>query len=143
MLMTIKTFQAYDFPFELRKELVTFLHLNLDPHETDPEAISNALNYIPDKGGHLLLGYTKEAELIGACVINHTHMNQYNPENFLVYLAVDKKFRRKGFGKLIMDEAINVTHGDIYLHISAENPARALYEKYGFTTPYIEMRYKK
>ena len=82
-------------------------------------------------------------ELVGACVINHTHMNQYNPENFLVFLAVDKTQRRNGYGKMIMDEAVKVTHGDIYLHISSDNPAKVLYEKYGFTTPYIEMRYKK
>lgn len=141
--MTIETFQSYNFPFELRREIVAFLHANLDPHETDAEAISKALNYIPDRGGHLLLGYGKQKEIIAACVINHTHMDQYNPENFLVYLAVEKEQRRQGYAKMMMDEAVKVTHGDIYLHIEAGNPARVLYEKYGFTTPYIEMRYKK
>lgn len=141
--MILSTYQSYNFPFELRKEIVHFLHLNLDPHETDPDAITQALNYIPDKGGHLILLHNLKNELVGACVINHTHMNQYNPENFLVFLAVDKNQRRNGYGKMIMDEAVKVTHGDIYLHISSDNPAKVLYEKYGFTTPYIEMRYKK
>lgn len=141
--MILKSFQAYNFPFEIRKEIVAFLHKNLDPHETDPEAIAKALNYIPDRGGHLILGYNTENEIIGACVINHTHMDQYNPENFLVYLAVAIDQRRNGYGKMLMDEAVSVTHGDIYLHIATNNPAKVLYEKYGFTTPYIEMRYKK
>ncbi len=33
--------------------------------------------------------------------------------------------------------------GDIALHVEPDNPARFLYEKYGFTNKYLEMRYKR
>ena len=140
--MTIQTYQAYNFPFEMRKEIVEFFTQNLDNHENDEEAVKKSLNYIPDRGGHLILAFNED-EIIGGCVINHTHMDSYQPENFLVYLATHKDHRLKGVGKKVMDEAIDVTHGDIYLHIDADNPARKLYQKFGFETPFVEMRYKK
>lgn len=140
--MTIQTYQAYNFPFEMRKEIVEFFTQNLDDHENDEEAVKKSLNYIPDRGGHLILAFNED-EIIGGCVINHTHMDSYQPENFLVYLATHKDHRLKGVGKKVMDEAIDVTHGDIYLHIDADNPARKLYQKFGFETPFVEMRYKK
>lgn len=140
--MTIETYQAYNFPFEMRKEIVEFFTNNLDSHENDDEAVKKSLNYIPDRGGHLILAI-ENSEILGACVINHTHMDSYQPENFLVYLATHKDHRLKGIGKKVMDAAIDVTHGDIYLHIDSENPARKLYEKFGFETPFVEMRYKK
>lgn len=140
--MTIQTYQAYNFPFELRRDIVDFFTNNLDNHENDEEAVKKSLNYIPDKGGHLILAFEGDT-IVGGCVINHTHMDSYQPENFLVYLATHKDHRLKGIGKRLMNEAIDVTHGDIYLHIDADNPARKLYQKFGFETPFVEMRYKK
>ena len=42
-----------------------------------------------------------------------------------------------------MKEIIAHTKGDIALHVEANNPAKFLYEKLGFTNPYLEMRLKK
>jgi ribosomal protein S18 acetylase RimI-like enzyme len=39
-----------------------------------------------------------------------------------------------------MNKAIELTEGDIALHVEKDNPARFLYEKVGFTNPYLEMR---
>jgi len=42
-----------------------------------------------------------------------------------------------------MKKAIEHAEGDIALHVEANNPAKKLYEKPGFTNPYLEMRLKK
>ena len=70
-------------------------------------------------------------------------MSGYIPENILVYIAVNKNQRGKGVGKQIMQKAIANTDGDIALHVEKDNPAKFLYEKMGFTNPYLEMRLKK
>jgi ribosomal protein S18 acetylase RimI-like enzyme len=36
-----------------------------------------------------------------------------------------------------------LTNGDIALHVEYDNPAKNLYERAGFTSKYIEMRYNK
>jgi ribosomal protein S18 acetylase RimI-like enzyme len=42
-----------------------------------------------------------------------------------------------------MEHIIEATEGDIALHVEPDNPARQLYEKYGFTNKYLEMRLSK
>jgi ribosomal protein S18 acetylase RimI-like enzyme len=42
-----------------------------------------------------------------------------------------------------MKQIIDHTDGDIALHVEPENPAKFLYEKFGFTNKYLEMRLKK
>ena len=65
------------------------------------------------------------------------------PENILVYIATHHDHRGKGFGKMLMKKTVEHAHGSIALHVEPDNPARFLYEKVGFTSKYIEMRYKK
>jgi ribosomal protein S18 acetylase RimI-like enzyme len=70
-------------------------------------------------------------------------MSGYIPENILVYIATHRDKRGQGLGKKLMSKAIEISQGDIALHVEADNPARFLYEKLGFTNPYLEMRLKK
>ncbi len=42
-----------------------------------------------------------------------------------------------------MLKAIEIADGNIALHVEPNNPARFLYEKIGFTSKYLEMRYIK
>ena len=42
-----------------------------------------------------------------------------------------------------MQMVIDETEGDIALHVEPDNPAKFLYEKFGFTKKYLEMRLKK
>ena len=60
-----------------------------------------------------------------------------------MYIAVDRNSRGKGLGRELMTQAIAHATGDIALHVEANNPAKILYEKLGFTNPYLEMRLKK
>tara|TARA_R110001592_G_scaffold271645_3_gene538197 strand:+ start:4158 stop:4619 length:462 start_codon:yes stop_codon:yes gene_type:complete len=124
-------------------EIATFLHKHLDEYGDDIDAIQKAINYVFDKvGGYVLVQFISQ-EISGVVVVNETGMSGYIPENILVYIAMDKTFRGKGYGKILMKNAIKVAEGDIALHVEKDNPARFLYEKLGFTNPYLEMRLKK
>ena len=85
----------------------------------------------------------EEDVIRAAVVINRTGMDGYIPENILVYIATDKNHRGKGIGRTLIQQTIDATDGDIALHVDADNPAKKLYEKFGFTNPYLEMRLKK
>ena len=78
--------------------------------------------------------------LTGAVVINATGMEDYIPENILVYIATHKDYRGMGIGKNLLQTAIDQTSGSIALHVEADNPALQLYEKVGFVNKYLEMR---
>ena len=85
----------------------------------------------------------EEEEIRAAVVVNKTGMDGYIPENILVYIASDKNHRGKGIGKTLIKNTNKHIEGYIALHVDANNPAKKLYEKFGFTTPYLEMRLKK
>ena len=107
------------------------------------KAVQYALKEISSFGGFVLEGYDENENVVGTVVINRTGMSGYIPENILVYIAVDNTQRGKGYGKDLMNRAIELCEGDIALHVEKDNPARFLYEKVGFTNPYLEMRLKK
>ncbi len=146
MIETI-VFDAENKPNELeKKELIEFLHTNLqeygDPKKDIQKAIDYSLKEFASFGGITMA--LKESEKIkGVVVINKTGMGGYIPENILVYIATHKNHRGEGLGKKLMTEAIESTEGDIALHVEANNPAKFLYEKLGFNNPYLEMRLKK
>lgn len=124
-------------------EISSFLFHNLEEYGDPETAIQKAIDYALGKngslGGHVFIA-KNENELVGATVINKTGMNDYIPGNILVYIATHKNFRGKGIGKSIMQKAINHVEGDIALHVEANNPAKKLYERLGFTNKYLEMR---
>ena len=125
-------------------KIVAFLYEHLDQYGDAKEAIQKCIDYVfnPTKGGLILLAIDNN-EIVGATIINNTGMSGYIPENILVYIAVNKNQRGKGVGKQLMQKAIENTEGDIALHVEKDNPAKFLYEKMGFSNPYLEMRLKK
>jgi len=132
--------------FSEKQEIVEFLHQHLeqfgDPKPHIKKCIDYALKEMNSFGGFVLVA-SEESEIISAIVINQTGMGGYIPENILVYIATHKDYRGKGIGKQLMQKAMEVSSGDIALHVEPDNPARFLYEKLGFTHKYSEMRFKK
>jgi ribosomal protein S18 acetylase RimI-like enzyme len=126
-----------------KRELVGFLHNHLEQYGDLPSDIEKAIDYAqkesPSFGGFVLVAQINN-EIVGAVVVNQTGMQGYIPENILVYIATHKEKRGKGIGKQMMEETMNLAHGKIALHVEPDNPARHLYEKFGFSSKYIEMR---
>lgn len=147
-LMTeTKVFNSTNKPSLNEKEsLIDFLFSNLqefgDPRPDIEKSVSYALEETPSFGGFILVSHL-ENEIAGVVIVNQTGMKDYIPENILVYIATHKNHRGKGIGKALMQKAIETAKGSIALHVEPDNPARFLYEKVGFKTKYIEMRYKK
>ncbi|MEA1878499.1 MAG: GNAT family N-acetyltransferase [Bacteroidota bacterium] len=134
-----------------KTRIVSFLNTHLDDYGDSPEDIGKAVDFalqisnpflkILPLGGMVLIG-KEDRKIVGAVVMNRTGMNGYVPDNLLVYIAVHKDFRGQGFGKQLIRKTIELTQGDIKLHVEHDNPAKFLYEKIGFTAPYLEMRFK-
>jgi ribosomal-protein-alanine N-acetyltransferase len=120
-----------------------FLFKHLEEYGDNLTDINSAIDYIFEKDGGFALVQFYKGEISGVVVVNETGMSGYIPENILVYIAVDGKYRGKGFGQELMTFAIKTCKGDIALHVEKENPARFLYENLGFTTRYLEMRLKR
>lgn len=145
--MQIHVFDAQNKPNEEEKRTLTdFLYTHLEQYGDKKEFIHKAIQYSVkdfDSPGGFSMILTDDNILKAAVVINRTGMGGYIPENILVYLATHADYRGQGLGRKLMDAVIEKTEGDIALHVEANNPAKFLYEKYGFTNPYLEMRLKK
>lgn len=131
---------------EEKEKFIAFLYRHLEQYGDTRQDISKAVAYAlkerESDGGFITLLY-ENAKLLGVAVINCTGMSGYIPENILVYIATHSDHRGRGVGRELMEALINCAEGDIALHVEANNPARFLYEKMGFTNPYLEMRLKK
>lgn len=128
------------------QQIRDFLFTHLDQYGDKKEDIMKAINYALNigitPGGFVLVGRDSD-EIVGAVVVNKTGMEGYIPENILVYIATHKNKRGKGYGRRLMEKAIQEAEGSIALHVEPDNPARHLYEKVGFTNKYLEMRLNK
>ncbi|NHN24753.1 GNAT family N-acetyltransferase [Flavobacterium jejuense] len=124
--------------------IANFLFTHLEQYGDKTEDILKCIAYAmnPEKGGSIIVGLDKE-KIVGVVILNNTGMGGFIPENILVYIAVDNSQRGKGFGKKLMQKAIETVKGDIALHVEPDNPAKILYEKLGFTNKYLEMRLTK
>lgn len=146
-MIQTKVFDTTNKPNLKEKEnVIDFLYDNLqefgDPKPDIEKAVNYALKETASFGGFILVSYLED-EIFGVVVVNQTGMKDYIPENILVYIATHKEHRGKGIGKVLMQKTIDLAKGSIALHVEPENPARYLYEKVGFNSKYIEMRYKK
>jgi GNAT superfamily N-acetyltransferase len=129
---------------ELSNTIIDFLFTHLEAYGDEKVAIQKCIDFVmhPEKGGVIIIGKENET-IVGITILNKTGMSDFIPENILVYIAVDGTFRGKGYGKKLMQKAIDAVSGSIALHVEPENPARKLYESLGFTNKYLEMRLTK
>ncbi len=146
-MIKTKIFDPLNKPSEFeKKEIIDFLYDNLGQYGDAKKDIQKAIEYstkeITSFGGFTML-ILLDNNIVEITVINETGMGGYIPENILVYIATHKEYRGQGLGKKLMQKAIDYSTGDIVLHVEANNPAKHLYEKIGFTNPYLEMRLKK
>ena len=142
--MTIKTFDAYSkLTFMDISRITKFIHAYSGAFRDSKSAIKKSLLYaikeIPGLGGYVFVLEEKK-EVLGALVINKTGMNEYIPENILVYLVVNTEFDEHSIREKLINYAINYCKGDIALYINKENPELGWFEEKGFKSRNIEMR---
>lgn len=147
MLEIIKISEPEAFNEKINSEgFVDFLFTHLDefgdPREDIKKSIDYAFSKSEGKGGFLLAAFM-ENEVVGTLVMNKTGMAGYVPENILVYVAVNNKYRGKGIGRQIIEKAIEEAKGNVKLHVEYDNPAKVLYERIGFKNKYADMRFNK
>lgn len=143
---TIETDHQAEEPIFSREEIASFLQKSLEQYGDEKKAILKCIGYAysdsAGQDGFIEIAY-EEDQIVGVVIINDTNMGEYIPEHILVYIAVSPSTRGQGVGKELMKRVIQKTDGDIALHVEPDNPARFLYEKFGFTNKYLEMRLKK
>lgn len=129
-----------------REDIADFFYEHLDEYGDEKKHILSCIGYAygdkEGQDGFILIAHEEE-QIVGAVIINHTNMGGFIPEHILVYIAVHGDYRGEGLGKELMERIIDATEGDIALHVEPDNPAKHLYEKYGFTNKYLEMRLRK
>jgi ribosomal protein S18 acetylase RimI-like enzyme len=128
------------------EKLSSFLFEHMIPYEDKHEDILKGLKYAlkmdGKPGGFIITGFIGEA--LNCCgVVLNTGMEGYVPENLVLFVCVHKDYRRKGLGKKLMNNIVSSSSGNIKLHVEDDNPAKYLYEKIGFKSKYLEMRYSK
>lgn len=128
----------------LTDEVVNFLFTHLDKFGDPKTAIRKCIDYSFSKngglGGSVLVGYLDD-KVVGVVVMNKTGMEGYIPQNILVYVAVDASFRGQGIGRKMIEKALEISDGDVKLHVEYDNPAKKLYERIGFKNKYADMRF--
>ena len=122
-------------------EFVNLLHTWLNEY-TDPvfeinEALEKAF-----KDGHVLCAY-QNGDLVGITVLIRTGFEQFFPKFHLGYIATKKGIKGRGIGTQLLKKAIEVTGGNLSLHVDTQNAnAVKLYEKIGFKKKYFRMIYE-
>jgi ribosomal-protein-alanine N-acetyltransferase len=135
-----------DFPKLFPRELfVDFLYKHLDEYRDDRKDIEKSIDYAfsdsDGKGGFIIMAI-QDGSLVGGVVVNDTGMSGYIPGHILVYIVTHKQHRGQGIGRKLIERVKKECNGNIALHVEYDNPAKYLYEKAGFTSKYMEMRYK-
>lgn len=126
--------------------VANFLYEHLGKYGDELRDIKHCLDYamkeVSCQGGFVIICRDGRS-IVGVVVVNGTGMSGYIPDNILVYIATHKKYRGRGIGKALMQNALKQSKGDMALHVEPDNPAISLYEKLGFSNKYLEMRYNR
>ena len=143
--MDYTVYDRNNLPSDERLDRITnFLFDHLEQFGDDESAIRKCADFALERGKDALGGFILVGEIdnsiAGAVIMNRTGMNEYIPDNILVYIATHRDMRGRGIGSSLMKKAIERSEGQVALHVEADNPARKLYEKLGFTNKYLEMR---
>lgn len=109
---------------------------------TDPlieihEALENAFSE-----GFVLFAYYN-GDLSGIAIVVYLGFNSFLTKYHLAYIATRKTTKGRGIATQLINKAIELSNGNISLHVEMENQrAIKLYKKMGFESSYIRMIHK-
>ena len=100
------------------------------------DAIKNAI----DKGFILLA--SRDGIYEGVCIIVNLGFEKFIPKYHLAYIGTNKASKGRGVGTELIQRAIDLTDGNLSLHVDLDNKgAKKLYKKLGFKHAYNRMIY--
>lgn len=122
---------------QLTKTIIKFLDKYQDSYEETIDALEMAI-----KDGFVLVA-SNQTEIDGICVVVDLKINHFIPRYHLTYIGINPNNKGRGLGSELIKEAIDITEGNISLHVDLDNKnAKKLYKKMGFVHKYERMIYK-
>jgi threonine synthase len=107
-----------------------------DPVDEMKDAVENAF----EKG--YVLGAFDHETLVGIAILSRSGFDTFFPKYHLSYIATKKSVKGRGIATQLLQESIEVTKGDLSLHVETNNKrAIKLYEKMGLRKKYYRMIY--
>ena len=124
---------SYD---EFLKKLDDWLLQFSDPMPEIKEAVENAF----EEG--YVLGAFDHGTIVGIAILSRSNYDTFFPKYHLSYIATKKTVKGKGIATELLQKAIQVSNGDLSLHVETNNKkAIRLYEKMGLRKKYYRMLY--
>lgn len=122
--------------------IASFLYAHLDRFGDPLEDIHACIDYArdPSRGG-IIYGYQANDTLHACSIVLNTKMEGFIPPYILVYIAVAETMRGQGTGGKLIEFIQKDLNAPIALHVEKDNPAFRLYDRKGFTSKYLEMRW--
>ncbi|MEA3457929.1 MAG: pyridoxal-phosphate dependent enzyme [Candidatus Thermoplasmatota archaeon] len=107
-----------------------------DPMDEIAEAVENGFEH-----GHVI-GAFDHGAIVGIAILSRTNFDTFLPKYHLSYIATKKDVKGKGIATQLLQKAIDVSKGDLSLHVETDNKkAIKLYEKMGLRKKYYRMLY--
>ncbi len=104
------------------------------------EAFDYALKRKPSFGGYILSARDGK-HILAALVINRTGMKGYSPSHLVVFAVMNPQQEKAEEALLqLVEKAVDLTKGDLALHVEPNSGALRIYEKLGFHPHYLQLR---
>ncbi|MDY0023653.1 MAG: pyridoxal-phosphate dependent enzyme [Candidatus Izemoplasmatales bacterium] len=134
--------QITDFSEIEKHDLVKYVENYLDRYSDSKAETLEAIE-LAMKDGYILMA--KRGDLIaGVSVIVNLNIERFIPKYHLAYIGINPLAKGRGIGSELIKEAINLTNGNLSLHVDLDNKnAKKLYKKMGFEHVYDRMIYQK
>ncbi len=130
--------QIEDFSSISKKQLIDYVDNYLDRYSDSKTETKEAIEQAVNKG--YILTASSGSVIDGVVVIVHMGFDKFIPTYHLAYIGINPNSKGRGIGSELIKEAINLTNGNISLHVDLDNKnAKKLYKKMGFKHIYDRM----
>lgn len=138
-IVKIDSIKNYD--LMSKDDLVEFTLNCLDKYSDNKLETAEAIDNAMEKGFILLA--SRGGIFEGVCVIANLEFDDFLCKYHLAFIGTNKRSKGRGVGSELIQRAIDLTDGDVSLHVEMENKvAKKIYEKYGFKHVYNRMIYQ-
>jgi len=125
-----------------KQDLVNYVDKYLERYSDSLEQTLEAIEMAMNNG--FILVASRSENVDGVLIIVNLGIEKFIPKYHLAYIGINPNSKGRGLGSDLVKEAINLTNGDISLHVDLDNKnAKKLYKKMGFSHVYDRMIYQK